>query len=319
MLIVKSPFRMSLFGGSTDYEDFYKNHGSFIIGTTIDKYAYLTGRTKPSILPRENHISYSKTEVAKRISDIENPLIRETLKFYDIDCCIDFKCFSDIPFRTGLGGSSTFCVGLAYIANKLNNNKIDRKRLAQDAIHIERVVLKESGGIQDQIWASYGGFNTIEIGRHGDFTVKPLAISREFKKELEDSFVLIYTDQQREEDAIAKSHENVDKRDILDLAHDAHDAFLSEDIAGIGEYLYTSWKLKSKISNLISTERIDDIITDVMDMGAYGAKLLGGGGCGFIAAMCSPDVKKTVIAKYKGAVMEIKFDNDGVSEIYNGI
>ena len=317
MILVKSPFRVSLFGGSTDYEEFYREHGSFIIGCSINKYAYLSIREKPQILSDESTISYSKFERIKKLEDIENNLIRETFKYFNINKAIEFISFSDIPSRTGLGGSSSYCVGMSYLIRKFLNLGISKREIAKDAIKIEREILKESGGIQDQIWAAYGGLGTISIDKSGTFSVKPLPVTEEFKDELQNSMVLIYSNEQRESDNVAKSHEKQDKREILRLSHIAYDSFLSENVKGIGELLYQSWLEKSKISKHISTESVDKIISQCMSLGAYGAKLLGAGGCGFVLVVCDPNTKKKIQETFNKNILDFKFDNSGVSTIFN--
>jgi D-glycero-alpha-D-manno-heptose-7-phosphate kinase len=217
MIIIKTPFRISFFGGSTDYKSFYEEYGSFIIGATIDKYVWLSARFRPKILPKHHSIAYSKLETATSVDDIQNPLIREVLKHHKIKEHIDFHSAADIPARTGLGGSSSFCVGMVHLIKNLKGEKTNKETTAKTAIKIEREILKESGGIQDQIWAAYGGLNTIEINKKGGFKVKPLPISEKFKKELEESIVLIYTNNQRNQNEIAQSHEHKDKKKILRL------------------------------------------------------------------------------------------------------
>lgn len=319
MIIVKAPFRISFFGGSTDYVDFYEQYGSFIIGTTINKYVYISMRMRPSILSKQSVITYSKQQLISKWDEIDNPLIREILKHKHIDVPIEFNSFSDIPSRTGLGGSSSFCVGMLYLINSVfGRGNISPRELAEDAIYVERSLLCEPGGIQDQIWPSYGGLNTIEIKKSGQFFVKPLAVTKEFKAELERSMILIYTNEQREQDTIAKSHEHKDRRPILELAKEAHNYFLNEDIEKIGKLLYQSWEEKARLSPLISTGKINSIIQDVMKMGAYGVKLLGAGGCGFLLVICDPFVRHRITEKYKETILNFGFEENGVTAIYNG-
>lgn len=317
MTIVKSPLRISLFGGSTDYKDFYESHGSFIIGTTIDKNVHLSMRIRPSILSPESVIAYSKMEKVTRLEDIHNPLIREILKRKKIKIPIEFFSFSDVPSRTGLGGSSSFCVGMLYLINKvMNHPPLTKKELAEEAIYIERVLLNEPGGIQDQIWPTYGGLNTIEINKNGDFFVKPLAVTEDFKNEIQNSIILIYTNNQREQNAIASSHIKKDKRTILEISKEAHKYFLNEDIVTIGKLMYRGWMEKSKISTLISTPSIDHIVNTAMSKGAYGVKLLGSGGCGFVLVICNSSTKKKIQETFKNTILDIKIANSGVSSIY---
>lgn len=317
MILVKSPFRVSFFGGSTDYADFYEQHGSFIFGCTINKYAYLSIRNKPKILSEASTISYSKYERVEDLKDIENPLIRETLNYFGIKQSIEFISFSDIPSRTGLGGSSSYCVGMSHLLRTFLNKKISKKQIAKDAIEIERNILKESGGIQDQIWAAYGGLNTIEINKNGDFFVKPLSVTTEFREHLLDSMVLIYTNEQRTCDKIAKSHQNKDKTTILKLAREAHICLISEDIKSMGNLMYESWLEKSKLSSHISTDSVDSIISTCLKAGAYGAKLLGAGGCGFILVICDPKTKRKITNIFKNNILDFDFDYTGASTMFN--
>lgn len=317
MILVKSPFRVSFFGGSTDYKDFYENNESFIIGCAINKYAYLSIREKPKILSEDSTISYSKFERVKSNTDIENPLIRETFRYFNLNDPIEFISFSDIPSRTGLGGSSSYCVGMCYLIRKFLNKEISKKILANDAIQIERKILNESGGIQDQIWAAYGGLNTIRIKKDGDFLVKPLPVTEEFRKELQDSMVLIYSNEQRSSDNVAKSHENKDKTQILELSKQAYNYFTEENIKQIGYLLYESWLSKQKISKDISTSSVGSIISKCIGFGAYGAKLLGAGGCGFVLVICDPKTKGKIKETFGNSVMDFKFDFSGASTIFD--
>lgn len=313
MIISKAPMRISLFGGATDYESFYKKRGALIIGTTIDKYAYNTIRYRPSIVGNESIITYSRLEKVENISDIKNPLIRETLKYYEIHKPVELNFASDIPSRTGLGGSSSCCVSLAKSICELLNREISKKTLCEDAIQIERNILNEAGGIQDQIWACYGGFNTITINQNGDFSVEPIKVSYDFMRYFESSLMLIYSDQQRTTDAIAKSHDEKDKQTILNIAKNALIYLQNEDVKLVGELLYQSWMEKRNLSKLISNDRIDIMINDIMNTGAYGSKLLGTGGAGFILVICDRNVKKKLKERYNDNIIDFEFENEGVT------
>ena len=297
MIIVKAPFRVSLFGGSTDYKGFYEQYGSFMIGTPIDKYCYISMRYRPEILSKQYLCTYSKYELVDKIDDFQNPLIRETLKYFNINKPIELFSFSDIPSRTGLGGSSAYCVAMSYLIKKIKEENINSKEIINAAIKIEREILKESGGIQDQIWPFAKGFSSIEIKKDGTYNIKPLPITEEFEQTLQDSMILIYTEEQRNNDVIAKSHEDDinNKYQILETAKRAYKLFEYEDLEGIGKLVYESWLSKERISPYISNGKIKIIIDDVMSMGAYGAKLLGSGGCGFVCVICNPKIKEKII------------------------
>jgi len=313
MIVVKAPMRISLFGGTTDYKSFYEKHGSLIVGTTINKYVYNTIRYRPFIVGNESIITYSKLEKVKNVGDIKNPLIRETLKYYDIKNPVELNFASDVPSRTGLGGSSACCVSLAKSVCELLGRETDRKTICQDAIKIEREILKETGGIQDQIWACYGGFNTITINYNGDFIVKPVAISHDFIRYFESSLMLIYSDQQRTSNVIAKSHIDKDKEKILEIAKQAIVYLQNEMIEDVGKLLYQSWLEKRNLSTFISNDRIDEMIEDIIKTGAYGAKLLGAGGAGFILVLCNRAVKQKLKEKYNSNIVDFEFETTGLT------
>ena len=311
MFISKAPVRISFFGGSTDYKDFYSQHGSLLIGTTIDKFAFTGLRYRPMFLDRQTYVAYSNYDIVDDVEHINNPLIRETLKYFNIFQYIDLITFNDIPSRTGLGGSSSFCVSLIHSIYRLLNKKVDTNTIVDQAIDIERNVLKDSGGIQDQIWAGYGGFNSIVIEKSGKYLVKPLPISTEFISEFKQSLTLIYTNIQRDTNDIAKSHENTDKTNLLSIANEGLNCFTNEDIQGIGKLIRASWEEKKSISNLISTNEIDKTINNVISCGAYGAKLLGSGGCGFVCVVGPPNVINKINHMYRDRVLNFKFDTSG--------
>jgi D-glycero-alpha-D-manno-heptose-7-phosphate kinase len=317
MFIVKSPFRVCLFGGSTDYESFYNQHESLLIGTTINKYVYICMEQRPRMFSNETVIMNSHLQHINNVNHIKNQLIKQTFKFFDVELPVSLTSCSDVPSRVGLGGSSSYCVGLSQLIRRMKGMEISKSILAKDAIEIERNILKDPGGIQDQIWAAYGGLNSIRIKKDGKFIVKKIDCSPEFKKDLEQSFLLVYTNGQRENDIIAKSHEhqNETKMNILSLAKIGEEAFKRENVKEIGQILYESWKHKRSISKWISNQKVDSIIKTSVQKGAYGAKLLGSGGCGFVLIMCNPKVKKVLQKTFEGFTFDIQFENKGASEI----
>ena len=321
MIISRAPFRVSLFGGSTDYSSFFSEHESLCIGATIDKYVYTSLRFRPKVVDHESVIAYSQLE---RISDhslIENPLIREALIKFNVRRAVDLHLFADIPSRTGLGGSSACCGGLCYSIRKLLGLPTDKKEIALDAIDIERNILKEAGGIQDQIWSSYGGFNSIEIKKDGSFNVKPLPVSKEFVEEFESSIFLVYTNIQRDTSKIAASHdseksENI-KLAIKDISKEAYRAFCSQDLRLVGRLMMDSWNQKKRISRSICTPEINDLEDFLLQNKIYGLKLLGSGGSGFIAALCDSKSKKSLVESIEKRcpVLDLKVEFNGAESI----
>lgn len=327
MIICKAPLRLSFFGGSTDYKSFYEEHGSFIIGTTIDKYVYVSLRMRPQIVSDKSIITYSKQEIVECCDwdKIEHPLIREALKFYDVKFAIDLHTFADIPSRTGLGGSSAFCAALIKaLSGYINppNMYIRKQAVARFCIHLEREILNEKGGLQDQIWAAYGGFNTIEINREGEFKVKPLPISREFKKEFEDSLILVYTGSQRNTSTVAEEHDNKNKDkykiEMREISYKAYDSFLNEDIKNLGHLLELSWERKKEISPLISNKNVDNICLKLKKFGCYGTKLCGAGDGGFVLGIGPKKAIQKAKSFYIDRNFDVGFSSGGVQNVFKG-
>lgn len=306
MIFCKTPYRISLFGGSTDYEYFYSRYGSLLIGFTINQYVYTAMRYNPEILPYAYKIAYSKVEICDSIDKIEHNGVRGVLNFYknifgyNINR-LELNHLSDLPSQTGLGSSSSFIVNIIKSLDMLLGvYPKDKKNLADLAIHIERKLLNEPGGIQDQIFAAYGGgFKSIHIAKNGVFKVAPLPIDDSFTESIIDRSVLIYIGTERKSFEIASSHslELSHKLDILKIASEAYKAFVYEDIDEIAKLLHSSWLAKKSISNSISNFDVDTLYDTLISNGAIGGKLLGAGGSGFIYAILDKKVNKTEFLK----------------------
>ena len=321
MIIAKTPLRVSLFGGGTDYKEFYSENGSLVIGFCVDKYSYVSLRKTPSIFPFKSSVSYSKTELVSRNSDIRHDGVRGVLEYLNINQGLEINYAGDLPAQTGTGSSSSFIVGLLNAIYCLKNKKVSKKELAEQAIQIEREFLAEPGGIQDQIWAAYGGINSIEIDKEGGFEVKPLPISEEFTKELIERSVLIYTGKTRKSFKIANeisSLDNVDaKKKILDLSRQAYSSFLDSDIDIIAECLHSSWNEKKKLSPLVCPKNIDKLYEGLREMGMQGGKLLGAGGSGFVFGIFkTKEDKQSAKKRYKSKNINFAIDKNG-SQIIN--
>lgn len=319
MIISRTPFRVSLFGGSTDYPYYYSRNKALLVGFTLDKYCYITLRKTPSILKYKTKVSYSKIEEVENNKDIQHPGVRGTLSCYQIKDGIEITHMSDLPAQTGIGSSSSFVVGLCNCVEKLlyPDEISSAKQLATTAIEIERHILKEAGGIQDQIYAAYGGFSSIHINEDGTFEVKKLPISEEFISEFLARCVLIYTGNSRNSFDLAKSHnKNVsEKSEIHELAKRGYQAFIDGSIDCVGDLLRESWNVKKSLSNSISNEEIDSIYSQMIDQGMIGGKLLGAGGSGFIFGVCEDDTAARRIRK-KFTSVDFGYSEKG-SEIIN--
>ena len=320
MIISKTPFRISLFGGSTDYPSFYKKHGSLILGFAMDKYCYISLRKTPRIFNYKTLVSYSKLEKVNKNLDIEHNGVRGVLEYLKIRYGVEIQHQCDLPSQTGIGSSSSFIVGLLNAAMQVKNQTCDRHCLAEIAIDIERNLLAEPGGIQDQIWAAYGGVNSIHIHKNGSFEVKPLPISTQMTRELLDRCALIYTGKTRKSFDIARAHDNKktesSKNAIRSIADTAYSAFQEGDISSIGKLLHQSWQHKKQISPLISSESIEAMYADLQSEGMIGGKLLGTGGSGFILCVLKKGKKDQFVKKFSKVHIAFGFDEYG-SQIIN--
>lgn len=287
MIITQTPFRMSFFGGGTDFEGFYKEHGGAVLSTTFDKYCYVNVRHLPRFFDYSTELTYAKTERVTSIDDIQHPAIRNAMKMLDMHE-IRLTYEADLPARSGLGTSSSFAVGMLNAFYALKGRYADKRKLADDAIYLERVLCGEKGGIQDQIAASFGGFNKIEFNSDG-YTVNPVIISPEKKKELNENLMLFFTGFSRFSSDIQQSTEKSMKEktqellEMLSLVNEAEKILTSKgSLRDFGDLLHETWILKRGISSGISTTSIDMLYDKAVRAGARGGKLLGAGGGGFL-------------------------------------
>lgn len=323
MIISKTPFRVSFFGGGTDYPDYYKKYGGKVLGTAIDKYAYLIIRKLPPFFDYNYRVTYSKIESVKDIKEIVHPAVRETLKYLDMKCNISITYDADLPARSGIGSSSTFTVGLVKGLYALNGKMITKKELAEKAIHIEQNVLKENVGSQDQTFAAYGGFNIIEFMQNGEIVVSPVIISYEKVKKLEKNLMLFFTGISRFASDIAKKQiesieNNKSKLDKMKLLVDeALHILNNKDVDEFGKLLDYTWNLKRKLSSNISNEVIDTMYEKALKAGALGGKLLGAGGGGFMLFYVPEKYHLKVREALKDYIyVPFNFDYDGSQIIF---
>lgn len=289
MIITQTPYRISLFGGSTDYESYYEKYGSFLIGFTIDKYCYILSRYPPPIYDCLSRINYSKVERVFDNQEIEHNGVRGVLEYLDIKSGVEITHLSDLPSQTGIGSSSTFIVGLLKNIYTMQSVDVDSKKLACDAIYVERKLLKEPGGIQDQIWPSYGGFNSVEIDTSGSFEVKPMPLSQEFISELLNKSCLVYTGKTRKSFDLATQNSKISsetyKKNIHQISKDAYVAFEKKNLNEVANLLRLSWEEKKKISDNITNSIIEEIYENLKTYNMIGGKLIGSGSSGFIFAI----------------------------------
>lgn len=323
MIISKTPFRMSFFGGGTDVPAFFNEYGGAVISTTFDKYAYVNVRHMPPFHPYISELVHNRFERVNDIEEIEHPLIRECMRLHDIHE-IRLTYEGDLPARTGLGTSSTFAVGMLNAFCALKGKMMSKRQLAQEAIHVEREVLKENGGWQDQVAAAFGGLNRIDF-RDNDFSVKPIIISPERKKELDENLLLFYTGVQRfsseiQADTFGKKIDKMQQlKDMLSLVDEAEKALTDKNISlnEFGKLLDTTWKLKRGTGSKISNGSINELYDMGIKAGALGGKLLGAGGGGFLLFYCEKEKQESLKqAMEKLMIVPFNFENEGAQVLY---
>lgn len=322
MVITKTPFRMSFFGGGTDFEQFYREYGGAVLSTSFDKYCYVTVRYLPPFFDYQNEFVYSKLERINNTDLIEHPAIRESMKWLGMQN-VRLTYEADLPARSGLGTSSSFAVGMLNAFYALGGTYVDKKKLAEDAIYLERTLCHESGGIQDQIAAAYGGFNRINFGADG-FHVAPVIISPERKKQLNDNLLMFFTGFSRFSSEIQTVHEQSIKEktaqllEMKQLVDDAEQVLVgNRKLNEFGRLLDYTWKLKRGITSRISTDYIDELYAKAIQAGASGGKLLGAGGGGFLLFYVEREYHQSVRDMLKN-LMEIpfRFENGGTQVLY---
>jgi D-glycero-alpha-D-manno-heptose-7-phosphate kinase len=326
LIITRTPYRVSLFGGGTDHAAWYSRHGSTILTSTINKYCYISARWLPPFLDYKNRIVWSKIELVDDVDDIEHPAVRAVLKYLGIEG-VELHHFGDLPARSGLGSSSAFTVALLQALIGLRGDTISRKALAQGAIGVEQELLKEAVGIQDQIEVAHGGLNLLKIERSGGWHVSPVKLAPERLNLLEAHLMLFYTGQARYSSQIAKANveaigsgsKNPELNVLAGMAKEAVGVLAgSGSLFKIGEMLGQSWKIKRRMSELVTNPAIDDMYQKAMIAGAIGGKLLGAGGGGFMLLFVKPE-DRSGVHQALGNYVEVPFafENSGSQVIFS--
>lgn len=312
MIITKTPFRMSFFGGGTDMPSFYQKHGGAVLSTTFDKYCYVTVRHLPRFFSYSTELSYAKTERVTKLTEIQHPAIREAMRMLGMRE-IRLSYDADLPARTGLGTSSSFAVGMLSAFHSLKGQYADKRQLADEAIYLERELCREAGGIQDQIAAAFGGMNRIDFSAEG-YEVTPIIIRPERKQKLNDNLRLYFTGFSRFSAEIQTATQSslADKTaQLLEMYRLVDEAQRilenpTTDLDEFGRLLDYTWKLKRQTGSKISTDSIDMLYQKAMDAGAIGGKLLGAGGGGFLLFYVQPEKQEAVRTALHG-LMEVPF------------
>ena len=301
MIISKTPYRVSLFGGGTDYPDYVRTHGGEVLGFAINKYCYISLRKLPPFFEYKSRLVWSEVELVKEFSEIKHPAIRAILEEHCPYKGIELHHDGDLPARTGMGSSSSFTVGLLNAFWALMGDQASKHYLAKEAIRIEQDVLKENVGCQDQVWAAYGGFNHVSFAMDGSFEVYPVVMKEVRRREFQESLMLVFTGFSRFSSEIASEQVrniHVNERHLRQMRVLVSDALTilrgTGPLDAIGRLLHESWRLKRELAENITSDYIDLIYEAARSAGAIGGKLLGAGGGGFMLLFVPPDRQESV-------------------------
>lgn len=332
IIIIQTPFRISFFGGGTDFPDFFNEYGGMVIGTAIDKYMYVTLNSLERFFEKRIRMSYSKLEFVDHPNELEHQIVKCVLNDHpliDDKSFLDIHTYADLPSSSGVGSSSAFTVGMLNALYLLNGNYKTPEAIAKEAIIVEREKIKDIGGWQDQIFAAYGGFNCIRFANN-QFQVEPICLSAQKKQALERSCMLFFTGDTRSSTAVQAQTMKADKNNYLDqlkqtqiLTEQAFKELCAEQSAEelvnrFGTLLNQAWQLKRNFSNHITNDKIDEMYDIGLKAGALGGKLCGAGGGGFLLFIVPESKRASVLsalADYK--YLEIKFEDRGSHVIYS--
>lgn len=324
MIISRTPFRISFFGGGTDYPEWYSKHGGAVLAATIDKYCYINCRYLPPFFEHRYCIVYSKVEHCQTVDEIAHPAVREALRYLGIERGVEIHHDADIPARSGIGSSSAFTVGLLNALYALKGQMVSKHRLATDSVHLEQDVLKETVGSQDQVLAAYGGLNHIRFHQSGEISVTPITVGADRIKDLMSHLMLFYTGIKRNASNIAGSFVPGidDLRLQLSVMKDLVDESVSilssdRDMFEFGHLLNEAWLAKRSLSAKISNSDVDALYDAARAAGAIGGKLVGAGGGGFFLLFVPPSRQRQVRETLHGLIqVPFKFDYSGSQIIF---
>lgn len=326
MIITRTPFRISFFGGGTDYPNFYKEHGGAVLSTTINKYCYITCRYLPPYFDHKFRIRYTKREETQTVDEIVHPSARECLRYMGIEKGVEIVHTGDIPAMSGIGSSSSFTVGLLNSLYALKGKAATKRQLAFDAIHVEQDLIGEPVGSQDQTAAAFGGFNRIEFGGRKDgIFVQPIPIDGETMEYLQGRLLFYFTGFPRYASEVAREQikntsSNINElllmKEMVDEALDILSGPV-ERIDEFGRLLHESWMLKRTLTKLVSNDSIDQMYEAAISAGATGGKLCGAGGGGFLLLYVSPEKQDAVKAALKDLLLvPFRFENLGTHVVF---
>lgn len=324
MIISRTPYRISFFGGGTDYPNWYLKHGGSVLATAIDKYCYITCRYLPPFFEHRSRIVYSKIESVSALDQIQHPAVRETLRFLNIERGIEIHHDGDLPARSGMGSSSSFTVGLLNALYALKGIMPGKQRLLTESIHIEQHMIGETVGSQDQVLAAFGGFNHVNFMTNGDILARPVIMTAEAMHHFNDHLMLFYTGIKRTASDVADSYvPNIEDkkrqlRIMKDLVHEALSVLAKgADFDEFGSLLHEAWEAKRTLSSTVSSAEIDGMYDAARKAGALGGKITGAGGGGFMLLFVRPEHQQQVRDTLKSQIyVPFRFDTSGSQIVY---
>ncbi len=323
MIISRTPFRISFFGGGTDYPQWFHDHKGAVVATTINKYCYITCRYLPPFFKHRSRIIYSQMEHVRTVNEINHPAVREVLNFLHIKQGVEIHHDGDLPARSGLGSSSAFTVGMLNSFYALKGIMPTKEKLAREAISIEQEKCGEFVGCQDQTLAAYGGFNFIEFGGQDHLRVRRITLAQDKVQRLQRHLMLYFTGLSRNASRIARHQvKNIPLKkselmQMFDMAVKAMDILNGDDLLAFGRLLHESWLLKRSLSTKISNPHIDEIYETARCHGAIGGKLLGAGGGGFMLLFAPPEKQNKIKERLKKLLLiPFKFESQGSQIIF---
>lgn len=325
MIISKTPYRISFFGGGSDYPNWFNRYTGKVLSTTINKHIYISCRFLPNFFNHKYRIVWSKIENVKNVNQIEHLAVKNLLKYLKFNKGLEIHYDGDLPARSGMGSSSCFTVGLMKALEEIKERNISKKYLAQKSINFEQKIMNEIVGSQDQIAASYGGFNKITFKKN-NFRLKKIKNNKSIQK-LENNLVLIYTGIHRTAHKIAASYtkkltteKKIYINKIISLVDEGEKLINSGSINGFGELLNNAWNLKKKLSNSITNKKIDQLYQLLIKNGAMGGKLLGAGGGGFLLMYVEKKFRKKFLKKLPNLInIPFKFSSEGSKIIFKNL
>lgn len=324
MIICRTPFRISFFGGGTDYPAWYRGHGGAVLATTIDKYCYLTCRFLPPFFEHRLRIVYRQIETCKSVEEIRHPSVRETLRYLRIDRGIELHHDGDLPARSGMGSSSAFTVALLHALHALQGEMVTKGQLVRESLYLEQEVLKETVGSQDQVMAAYGGFRHVRFYPNGEIAADPVILPASRIQELQGHLMLFYSGIARTAADVAKSYvvdlesRKRQLRIMKELVDESMDILASgSDIRAFGDLLHEAWQAKRSLSPQVSNAEVDELYACAREAGALGGKLTGAGGGGFLLLFVEPERQAHVRQALCGRIeVPFRFESAGSQIIF---